>query len=157
MTLPASGTITMAQVNAELARASNASTSLNEAVVRALAGKPSGAVSMNDLHGKNGLRFDGNLTISGSPLASTNNPSAAWYGGIFAGLSQNGPAQGGLLTVAFTSAPNWSGNITVTNNTTGASAVCTKANSTTWQLSGANANVVANRTGNTDNFSVTPS
>jgi hypothetical protein len=157
MTLPASGAISMSQVNAELARASNASTNLNEAVVRALAGKRSGAISMNDLHGKNGLRFDGNLTMSGGPLVGTNDPSAAWYGGLFAGMVQQSPAQGGLLTVAFDSAPNWSGNVTVTNNTTGASAVCTKANSTTWQLAAANTNIVYSRAGFTDSFSVTPS
>jgi hypothetical protein len=154
MTLPASGAISMSQVNAELARASNASTNLNETIVRKLAGKPSGAISMNDLHGKNGLRFDGNLTVLPN---ATNDPATAWYGGIFGGLQQLSGAQNFLLIVVFDAAPNWSGNITVTNNTTGASAVCTKTSSTTWALSNANPNIVVNRGGNTDNFSVVPS
>jgi len=52
MTLPASGQISMSQVNTELGYASNAQISLNDAAVRALAGIPSGAISLNDLHGK---------------------------------------------------------------------------------------------------------
>lgn len=52
MTLPASGAITMADVNAELGLQPNILISLNDAAVRTLAGIPSGAISLNDLHGK---------------------------------------------------------------------------------------------------------
>ncbi len=52
MTLPASGLITMADVNVEFGRASNTPITLNDSDVRALAGIPSGAISLNDLHGK---------------------------------------------------------------------------------------------------------
>lgn len=51
MTLP-TGTILMSDINVELGRAWNAPLSLNDAAVRALAGKPSGAISMADLRGK---------------------------------------------------------------------------------------------------------
>ena len=53
MTLPAyPNIITMAQVNTELGRASNAAINLNETAVRTLAGVPSGIITMHDLHGK---------------------------------------------------------------------------------------------------------
>ena len=56
MTLPAyPNIITMAQVNTELGRASNAAINLNETAVRTLAGVPSGIITMHDLHGKSAV------------------------------------------------------------------------------------------------------
>ena len=52
MTLPASGTISLSQVNTELGYSSSAAVSLNQADVRNLAGKASGLISMSDLYGK---------------------------------------------------------------------------------------------------------
>ncbi len=51
MTLPASGPISAAQLNAELDRPWNTPISLNDPAVRELAGKP-GPISFSDLHGK---------------------------------------------------------------------------------------------------------
>lgn len=51
MTLP-TGQISMSQVNTELGKSSTALITLNDAAVRSLAGKASGAISMNDLRGK---------------------------------------------------------------------------------------------------------
>jgi len=52
MALPTSGTITAAMINTELGRAANAAFNLNDSAVRALAGRPSGAISFSDFYGK---------------------------------------------------------------------------------------------------------
>lgn len=55
MTLPASGAISLSQVNTELSKASTALITMNDANVRSLAGKASGAIAMSDLHGKSSV------------------------------------------------------------------------------------------------------
>lgn len=55
MTLPASFPLSMSQINVELGRASNATTSLLESAVRTLAQRPSGSVGFNNLLGKASL------------------------------------------------------------------------------------------------------
>ena len=55
MTLPASGAITMAEINTELGYSSSAQVSLNDANVRALLRDSSGAVAMTDGYGITGF------------------------------------------------------------------------------------------------------
>jgi hypothetical protein len=69
MTLPASGAISMSQVNVELSRAWNAAISLDEVAVRDLAGVPSGAISMSQLHGKS----------ASAPLSASASPGTYIY------------------------------------------------------------------------------
>lgn len=52
MALPASGQISMSQVNVELSKSATAQVALGDAAVRALAGVPAGAISLDNLHGK---------------------------------------------------------------------------------------------------------
>ena len=61
MTLPASGPISMADVNTELQLSSTATISLNDTNVRTLFGVPSGAISMSDGYGKEYMK---SLTIA---------------------------------------------------------------------------------------------
>jgi hypothetical protein len=61
MTLPSTGAISLSDVNAELCRSPTAPISLNDSEVRALAGKPTGAISMQDLRGKTAY-FDFSIT-----------------------------------------------------------------------------------------------
>lgn len=52
MALPSTGSISFSQINVEIKRAATNTLSLNDATVRKLAGKTSGAISMADLRGK---------------------------------------------------------------------------------------------------------
>lgn len=52
MALPETGPLSFAEINVELGKAANAPITLGDAVVRALAGKASGALSFADLRGK---------------------------------------------------------------------------------------------------------
>jgi hypothetical protein len=52
MALPASGALAISQISVELGRANTATTNLNEAAVRTLAGVASGAISISNFYGK---------------------------------------------------------------------------------------------------------
>lgn len=73
MTLPASGAISLANVNVELGLASTTTISLNQTNVRTLAGKASGTISMSDLLGKSNVSFSpAGGTSSGTAVALSN-------------------------------------------------------------------------------------
>lgn len=73
MTLPATGSISLGQVNTELSRSAAASIGMNETAVRTLFGKVSGMISLADGRGKaNAFQTTptGSATRGGSPGSS---------------------------------------------------------------------------------------
>ena len=85
MALPSSGSISFSQVNVEILRSATAALSMNDATVRFVAGKSSGAISMSDLRGKSYYYFF-TQTISAN-TANYNLKAAA----IAAGWNQTAP------------------------------------------------------------------
>lgn len=79
MALPASGTITMAQVNTELGQGSTTSINLNQASVRSLFAVPSGTIAMSNGYGKSSASYttlnpadkSANVTLSNGNLTAT--------------------------------------------------------------------------------------
>jgi hypothetical protein len=111
MALPASGQITLAEVNVELGYSSTAQIGLGDAAVRTLAGIPSGAISLDNLHGKaNQFAFTISSNQTNANLA-TLATTAGWNGtskvvatigsGVYISSNSTGTA---ALTVA--SLPN---------------------------------------------------
>ena len=91
MTLPTSGGLNFQQINIELGKPATSPISLNDANVRALAGKPSGPISFGDLLGKSSytpmsatlydVDMDGQANAS-SPYTMTYPISIAVYNGL---------------------------------------------------------------------------
>lgn len=119
MALPASGQISLSQVAVELGRASNATTSLGESAVRSLAGVPSGAISLNDLHGKANA-FVGTITSNQNKLnLRTWALANGWNGSSAAIITVNSGIyiySNSTSTPALTINGSWPGGITLVNN-----------------------------------------
>jgi hypothetical protein len=84
MTLPASGPISLNDVNVELTLSGTTTISLNQTNVRALAGVPSGAISMSNLYGKQ-YRVALNYTFTTNTANATLNLNS--ISGYLAGAS----------------------------------------------------------------------
>lgn len=146
MTLPASFPMSMAQIATELGL--SLPLSISHAWVIALAGKSALPVSFSDLLGQTAQP-----TWSGTPSSDGTfmSMSAAFFHGTAASVSAPINVLN-PITLSFSVAPNWSGNIRLTNSSTGANVLLTKSNSTTWTGNG-----VVMRGGVTDNYKLSPS
>lgn len=144
MTLQASGAISMSQINTELGSNKN---NLGNTTLRQLAQDTSGAINFSSLYSKTG-KFVGNITLDTTPSGSL---SGTFYDSSFVQLRRE--SIGGQAELDFNS-PGlviFTGQIVVTNNTTGISSTLTKVNAQNWQ--GTNtANLL--RPSTTDNFTI---
>ncbi|WP_175741447.1 hypothetical protein [Burkholderia ambifaria] len=153
MTLPASFPMSMSQIAAELGL--SLPISINHTWIIALAGKSGLPVSFSDLLGQTGIAT-GNATGTSGGGGITAPFSSPWFRGQISQLgATTGGAPGLTVSISFSSAPNWSGNILLKNNTTGGSIVLPKVNSTSWSINSNPGNIV--RSGFTDNFTIQPS
>jgi hypothetical protein len=82
MTLQSSGLITLADVNAELLRTTGSALSLDDADIRLLTLKSSGAISMNDLYGKTYV-FAATISTNQQQINLATLALAAGWNGIF--------------------------------------------------------------------------
>lgn len=154
MTLP-TGAIWASDVNVELGRAWNTPFSLDDSWVRALAGKPSGAISFADLRGQTAQpNWNGTPQNSGGP-GILMNMAVPFFRGVTASIGGDNQTPINNLILSFSVAPNWDGNILFKNNSTGYSGVLVKRDAVTWWIRlGGNGGL---RAGITDNFTLLPS
>lgn len=153
MTLPASFPISLQQIAAELGK--TFPFSIQDPWAIALVGKtapitPSNQISFSDFLGKTGS-FNGSVSfLMGSGVNFGNVISTTslgtFFGGTISSLDNMGDATFKSVRISFSSAPNWSGNISVTNQNNGASSVLTKQNSTTWSTTTGAANTIPGST-----------
>lgn len=93
MSLPASGAISISQINTELGYTSTSVRDLNNTIVRKLANKITGSISMGNLHGKQGhFSYTRNYTHS-YPWTP---PSTQAFSGTLSSATTTGNFQGTL-------------------------------------------------------------
>ncbi len=119
MALPASGQISMSEVNVELGYSSTAQISLNDSAVRTLFGISSGAISLNDGHGKSNAFL---ATISSNQQQLNLRTWAlanGWNGTSAATITVASGVyiwSDSTATAALTIDGSWPGGITLVNN-----------------------------------------
>ena len=147
MALPASGTISLSQVNVELALASTTAISMNQATVRTLFGVPSGAISMSNGYGKSSVPvFTTPALMNGSTGEARMYSVAVNSAGLFVAVGSKLSAP--LYTPVYATSTNgstWTTPALMNGSTAGASMysvtvnsaglfVAVGANSTNWPV-----------------------
>ncbi|MBU9648287.1 hypothetical protein [Burkholderia multivorans] len=151
MTLP-TGQISMSQIAAELG-ISATGLNLNHGWVRALAGKPSGAIGFSDLHGQSG-RIDGSYPTQVAGGGKYIQLNAPFFGATVSRLSFSGPAGQTSYTLEVSAGCRWNGNVSVRNNTTGG-VIVLPWNGSLWSVASGDGSLI--RTSTTDSFTFLPS
>lgn len=157
MTLPASFPLSMSQIATELGLSLPLSLTHPWVLLLNGGGPP---VSFSQLLGLTG-RFDGNEVITGSGFNyAVSLGGAPFFSGTLNGLSET-TASANLQLVA-SSAPNWTGNVFVKDNTTGLSKVLAFQGGSppTWggaSGGGAGGIGIFGNTGQTHSFTILPS
>lgn len=80
MTLPSTGPISLSMINVELGLPATTPISLNQASVRALAGVPTGPISLANLRGKSNIPPGSMTVVSGFDSGNGYGYSAGYYG-----------------------------------------------------------------------------
>jgi len=106
MTLPASGALSMSQVNTELSLSSTAAISLGSSGVRGLAGIASGAINMNALHGKSASSVT--IAMSVAPYITAGNANTS--GSVTASFTLNSNGTCSALAAPITDEANYPSN-----------------------------------------------
>lgn len=151
MTLPASGAISMADLNNEVGSNRN---SMDDWILRVLAGRVGSGTPIwfSDFFGKTG-KMVGNISTDANTNSNGGIGFKGFMNGVLSEIIRNA-ATGNCELHFSTSPPIWTGNITVTNNTTGVSTVLGYSNSINW-VGGNPANLL--RPSANDYFTIIPS
>lgn len=154
MTLPASGPISMSEMANEVGL--SLPISLNHPRLLALVGKSGPPISFSDFYGRTG-RFDERL-IAYDEGYPTNVYYVVFNDAPFFGGSLNqlrcGSSGTSVATLTFDASPNWTGNILVKNNTTGANVLLSPVGSI-WQADSTPGNLLRPGVGS-DFFTLVP-
>ncbi|WP_147432263.1 hypothetical protein [Pararobbsia silviterrae] len=152
MTLPAALPIAMSEIATEIG--TSLQLHLGDSRVIALAGQSALPVSYSELVGKTGS-ITGNLGVAGEQMpsgVSFVNFSLPFVSGQTSGITSKPSINS--YTLIFTTAPNWSGQIKITNNTSGSYVILTQESPTEWlgvSQTGSGAWITP---GNNDNFTI---
>ena len=160
MTLQSTPPISLGQVATELGLSTPIS--LGHAWVIALAGKSALPVSLGDLLGKSGKVNQTSFCSSQANGLTISLGLDVLFGGQLNYYNQvhfDGVYSAVLQFLTGVTQPNWSGNLKITNNTTGVSLVLPPMGGGAWGLSSTSPVAPANllRAGLSDNFTIAPS
>lgn len=90
MVLPTTGPLSFGDINVELGRPRGQQLNFNDAAARALAGKPSGQISISDFRGKSAIAMSGHTMVARS--RSTSKPSGTQVGFVRNAIGSMSPA-----------------------------------------------------------------